>query len=115
MKYIALIYGVDGTLEKLPEAEANALHQEYYAFAREAREAGVMTGGAPLAPVSAATSIRMRDGERLIADGPFAETKEILGGFFEFECKDLDEAIDWASRIPGVRYGTIEVRPTIPT
>jgi hypothetical protein len=88
---------------------------EYYAYARQAREAGVMTGGAPLAPATAATSVRMRDGERLIADGPFAETKEVLGGFFELECTNLDEALDWAARIPGARYGTIEVRPVVPT
>jgi hypothetical protein len=115
MKYIALIYSPEDTLEKMSEAESSALHAEYYEYARQAREAGVMTAGAPLAHVTTATSVRMRSGERLIVDGPFAETKEVLGGFFEFECNNLDEALDWASRIPGARYGTIEVRAIIPT
>ena len=68
-------------------------------------------GGNALQPTATATSVRVRDGERLVTDGPFAETKEQLGGYYLLECKDLDEAIEWAARIPGAQTGTIEIRP----
>jgi hypothetical protein len=74
-------------------------------------EAGVLVGGEALEPISAATTVRVRGGERMITDGPFAETKEQLGGFYLVDCADLDEAIEWAARIPSGEFGSIEVRP----
>jgi hypothetical protein len=70
-----------------------------------------MVDGAPLQGVETATTVRMREGKRVVTDGPFAETKEFLGGFYTFECATLDEALDWAAKIPGAKYGSIEVRP----
>ena len=85
----------------------------YGAFGEEARQAGVMVGGEGLEPTSAATTVRVRDGERLLSDGPFAETKEQLGGFYLLECDSLDEAIEWAAKIPGASSGSVEVRPVM--
>ena len=86
---------------------------EYFAFTGEVRESGNFVDGAPLHPTTTATAVRVRDGETLVTDGPFAETKEQLGGFYLVEAADADEAIAIAARIPGARYGTIEVRPVV--
>jgi len=83
----------------------------YMAFGEEMGARGVLQGGERLQPVTTATTVRVRDDEVVTSDGPFAETKEQLGGFYLVECKDLDEAIEVAARIPGARYGSIEVRP----
>jgi hypothetical protein len=83
----------------------------YYAFTNDSRAAGVNRGGEALQPTSTATTVRVRDGKTVTTDGPFAETKEQLGGYYLFECKDLDEAIQWAAKIPGAKFGSIEVRP----
>jgi hypothetical protein len=91
--------------------EAQASLNEYLAFGEEMGKRGVLQGGERLRPTTDATTVRVRDGEVLTADGPFAETKEQMGGFYLVDCKDLDEAIDIASKIPGARVGTIEVRP----
>lgn len=104
MQYLALIYTDD-------EAEGGPTLQEYLDFSTAAGEAGVMKGGDELAPVSAATTVRVRGDETLVTDGPFAELKETLGGYFVFECATIDEACEWAARIPGARHGAIEVRP----
>jgi hypothetical protein len=72
-----------------------------------------MVDAAPLQPPETATTVRLRNGERLVTDGPFAETKEWLSGFYPFNCKSLDEALDWAAKIPGARHGSIEVRPVM--
>jgi hypothetical protein len=111
MKYLASIYN-DESAETTPEQGA-AIMDAYWAFTREIEEAGVMLGGEGLQPTSTATTIRVRDGETLLTDGPFAETKEQLGGFYLLECKDLDEAIAWASKIPGAANGSVEVRPVM--
>ena len=79
----------------------------------EAGAAGVLGGGNALEPVSTATSLQVRSGKTALVDGPFAETKEQLGGYYMLECKDLDEALHWAAKIPTARYGTIEVRPVM--
>ena len=110
MQYMCLIYmPVDG-----PEMTPQEMEREfaaYGAFTEEARASGKYVAGEPLQPVSDATTVRVRDGKRSITDGPFAETKEWLAGFYTFETETLDEALDWAARIPGAKHGSIEVRP----
>ena len=85
--------------------------ERYGAFAKDASEKGKMAGGNPLEAVATATTVRVRDGKTESVDGPFAETKEQLGGFFILDCEDLDEAIEYASRIPSAEFGSIEIRP----
>ena len=111
MKYLAMIFSDESTEVSLSPEEEQAMMAEYGQFMQAAQEAGVVVGGDRLRPTSAATTIRVRDGEVLTTDGPYAETKEQLGGYFVLECADLDDAISWASRIPGARHGAIEVRP----
>jgi len=107
MKYLALIYNTEGN----DDVDMPTLMSQYRAFGEEAGAAGVLGGGDALEPVSTASSIQVRDGKSNITDGPFAETKEQLGGYYILDCKDLDEALSWAAKIPTARYGTIEVRP----
>ena len=97
----------------LNETERQECYMESAQLARDLNASGQYLATAPLHPVSTATTVRMRDGKRLVTDGPFAETREQLGGFFMIEAKDLDEAIGIAARIPGARKGTVEVRPVI--
>jgi hypothetical protein len=105
MRYMLSIY-ID------PTAEGGADLSEWFAFNEAAQKAGVFEGGDGLEAPSTATTVRLRGGERLLTDGPFAETKEQLGGYYILDCKDLDEAISWAERIPSLRhYGAVEVRP----
>ena len=112
MRYMMLIYGVDATIAP-SQAEQEAEMAAYNAFAQEATERGVMLSGEGLHPTSAATTVRVRDGKALTTDGPFAETKEQLGGFYLLNCKNLDEAIEFAAKIPGVRTGSVEIRPVM--
>jgi hypothetical protein len=98
-------------LEALSPEEQAAGLAAYQAFGEEMGRRGVLQGGERLRPTTDATTVRVRDGEVLTSDGPFAETKEQIGGFYLVDCKDLDEAIEVASKIPGARHGTIEVRP----
>ena len=109
MQYLALIYSTEGA----EDVEWSTLIEQYNEFGQAAEEAGVMVGGNALQPVSTATSVCVREGESQVTDGPFAESKEQLGGYYLLECKDLDDATAWAARIPSARYGTIEVRPVI--
>jgi hypothetical protein len=110
MKYILLIY----TDEKVwTESEREKCVAESTRLCHELHDKGQYLGASPLQPVASATSVRVRDGKRLITDGPFAETHEQLGGFFLIEAADLDEAIAIAGRIPGAKKGTVEVRPVI--
>lgn len=109
MQFIALIYDTEGSTD----VDWDTLIQQYGEFGEKAQSAGVMLGGDALEPVSTATSVRVRDGKTTITDGPFAETKEQLGGYYLLDCKDLDEAIKWAAQIPSARFGTIEVRPVM--
>jgi hypothetical protein len=87
--------------------------QEYFDFTEDTKKSGVFVGGEALHPTSTATTVRLRDGKLTTTDGPFAETKEQLGGYYLLECKDLDEAIQWAARIPHSRIGSIEIRPVV--
>jgi len=111
MKYLLLIYDDPKVWETFPEAEVNKVMAEYRDFSKQIAESGHMIGGSQLQPASSATTVRMRDGKRLVHDGPFAETREVLGGYYLVEAKDLDEALGLAARIPSARFGTIEVRP----
>ncbi len=110
-RYIALIYTEEQQAAQATPAEMEQVMAAYFAFGDEATKAGIEETGEALMPTSMATSIRIRNGERITTDGPFAETKEQLGGFYVLKAKDLDEAIHWASKIPGAQVGTIEVRP----
>jgi hypothetical protein len=111
MRYLLLIYGDEKVGMQMTEAEQNAQMAEYWAYTNEISQAGVRQFGEALLPTTTATTVRVRDGKTLTTDGPFAETKEQLGGFYLIDCKDLDEAIHWAAKIPGARGGSIEVRP----
>jgi len=110
MKYMLLIYHDE---QALNDSERQACYMESTALAHELNAKGQFLSTAPLQPVSTATSVRVRDGKKVVTDGPFAETREQLGGFFMIEVKDLDEAIGIAGRIPGARKGTVEIRPVI--
>jgi hypothetical protein len=110
MRYLLLIYEAERTSEPSPE-EAMASHARYAAFTREVRDRGLFKAGEPLEPTNTATTVRVRDGRSVVTDGPFAETKEFLGGFYLLDCRDLDEAIELAQKIPAVERGSIEIRP----
>ena len=113
MQYMLLIYTDEQAWQRLSDEERKSITREYFAYADGLREAGAYVTGAPLEPTSAASSVRVRDGRELVTDGPFAETKEQLGGYFLIEAESLDAAIDWAGKLPSVRYGSIEVRPVL--
>ena len=115
MKYMLLIYEDEKAWANFSEADQKAMFGEYMQFTQSIRGSGHYQSGAPLQPTSAATSVRVRDGKRSVTDGPFAETREQLGGYYLVDAKDLDEAIGIAARIPGARTGAIEVRPIMPT
>ena len=113
MQYLLLIYGEEGAWDAYSDDERNAIYREYSQLSADLREQGKLLGSEELQPVATATTVQVRDGDTLVADGPFAETKETLGGFFLIEAESLDEAIDWAGRIPSARQGKVEVRPVV--
>ncbi|MDR3690060.1 MAG: YciI family protein [Fimbriimonas sp.] len=108
-----LIYDNEQDWAKLTEDERGQLFGEYMTFTNEIVASGHFLAGAPLQPIATATSVRVRETERLVTDGPFAETREQLGGYYLVNAADLDEAIGIAARIPSARFGTIEVRPVM--
>ena len=110
MRYMLLIYQ-EG--QAISETDRQHCYEESAQLAQQLKSNGNYLAAAPLHPTSTATSVRVRDGRQLVIDGPFAETKEQLGGYFLINAKDLDEAIDIATRIPAARWGTVEVRPVI--
>lgn len=114
MRYMILIYGDPAIYATQTQEERNAEYQEYMAFGEAARKQGVNpdVGDALQAP-NTATTVRVRDGKTLITDGPYAETKEMLGGYYILDCKDLDQAIELAAMIPGAKNGMIEIRPIV--
>lgn len=112
MQYLLLIYGPEPTEQPSPETIAAEM-EAYNAFTEHIRQGGVMKGGEALQPTATATTVRVRDGKTVSTDGPFAETKEVLGGFYQVEAADLDEAIGYAAMIPGAKSGSIEVRPIV--
>ena len=113
MQYMLLIYDQEKILQGLPEEERNAFMGDYFAYTNELKEAGAYVAGDALQPIGTATTVRVRDGEQLLTDGPFAETKEQLGGYYLVEVESIDDAIKWAAKIPSSRYGSIEVRPVM--
>lgn len=109
MQYMLLIYqaaGVTPTPEQL-----DAVMAEYWAYEKAVTEAGVKIASEALKDVDTASTVRVRDGQRSVTDGPFAETREVLGGYYLLDVPDLDAALDWAARCPGASYGSVEVRP----
>ena len=112
-QYMLLIYDDPSVWQSMGEDERNAVMGEYFAYTNELREAGAYVSGDALQPTTTATSVRLRDGERLTTDGPFAETKETLGGYYLVDVESDEEAQDWAAKIPSARFGTIEVRPVV--
>ena len=111
MKYLCLVYLEETILNALSRSERVALSDESFAYCDELQKQGQFIAASPLHPVETATTVRVRSGKASTTDGPFAETKEQLGGFFMIDVKDLNDAIHVASQIPAARYGSIEVRP----
>ena len=111
MKYLLMIYTDERQDAQRTPEQQEANMGEYFAFTNEIREAGVMLGGEALHPTTTATTVRVRNGQTASTDGPFAETKEQLGGYYLLDCDNLDDAIKWAAKIPGAREGSIEIRP----
>jgi len=114
MQYLLLIYGNENQFNQMSPAEQNKILQEYGDFSKSIAGSGHMRGGNELDRISKAKTVRVRAGKRAVTDGPFAETKEQLGGYYLVEAKDLEEALGLAARIPSARWGSIEVRPIIP-
>lgn len=114
MQYLLLIYDNEKSWATYTKDEADAMMAEYRTFTQSIAQSGNYKGGNPLQPTSTATTVRQRNGKRQTTDGPFAETREQLGGYYLIDAKDLDEAIAIAERIPAARTGSIEVRPIMP-
>jgi hypothetical protein len=113
MQYLLLIYNDEQTWGKMTEPEHNKLMGEFMQFTQAIGASGHFKAGSQLQPTAKAKSVQVRDGKRVVTDGPFAETREQLGGYYLIEAKDLDEAIEIAARIPSSRLGTVEVRPLV--
>jgi hypothetical protein len=111
VQYMLLIYVNPESYAGLSEDEQNAIFGEYLDYTAKMRGAGAFVYGDPLQGVDTATVVRVRDGARAVTDGPFAESKEVLVGYYQVEAEGLDEALDWAAQIPDARFGAIEVRP----
>ncbi len=114
MKYMILIHGDESQEAQMTEAEGMQLMTEYMKFGEELEKAGAYLGSERLRPVSTATTVRVREGKTLTTDGPFAETKEQLGGYYLIEAPSLDQALEWAAKVPSARTGSVEVRPIWP-
>jgi len=111
MRYLCLIYSEESQWERMPKPDFDAMMGEYIAFTKDIKKSGHYIGGDELQPTQTATTVRVRNGKVSTTDGPFAETKEQLGGYYLINAKDLNDAIQVAARIPSVRVGSIEVRP----
>jgi hypothetical protein len=115
VRYLLLIYDEESagtqTVPPPSEEDVSKVMGDYNAFTKELRDRGVYEGGEALQPVASASTVRLRDGQTLITDGPFMETKEALGGFYLLNCRDLDEALEFAAKCPGAQVGSIEIRP----
>jgi hypothetical protein len=113
VKYLLAIYADETEWSELSDDDRQAMYVEYARFAEDMGRRGMMIDGAELRPTAAATTVRVRDGRTLVTDGPFAETKEQLGGYFVVECDSIDDAIEAAGQMPTARHGCIEVRPLV--
>jgi hypothetical protein len=113
MKYMCLIYSPEMEMPGTGSPELEESINGYFALSQDSYKAGVLVRGDELASASTATTLRVRDGETVLSDGPFIETKEQLGGYYIFDVPNLDDAIKWAEKIPGARRGTIEIRPIV--
>ena len=111
MEYLLLIYANENDDPRPGTPEGDAFMNAYWAYTEEVQQKKLTQGSNALQPVSTATTVRVRDGKTQTTDGPFAETKEQLGGYYLLDCKDLDEAIEYAAKIPSAKHGTIEIRP----
>jgi hypothetical protein len=111
MKYMLLIYDTEADFEKLTQKQIAEIMEEYGRFSAALKECGAHVSSHRLRPVASATCVRTRNGQPMLTDGPFAETKEQLGGYYLVNVKDLDEALQWAAKVPSARFGSIEVRP----
>jgi hypothetical protein len=111
MKYMLLIYDAESKWESMSKSENDAMMAEYFKYTEDLKNAKVLIAGEALKPISAATTVRVREGKAAHLDGPFAETKEQLGGFYLLDVANLDEALKWAAKCPSARIGGIEVRP----
>ena len=111
MQYLLLIYGNEAAMLKAPKEASSQMHGAYMAYTEAMKKAGVLVGGNRLQPTSAATTVRAPGGKKSVLNGPFAETKEQLGGYYLIEAPDLDAALSWAARCPGAAHGSMEVRP----
>jgi hypothetical protein len=111
MQYMLLIYGEERAAESMPREQMSEIVNAYMAYTEALREAKVLAASNRLKPTSAATAVRTANGQTKVLDGPFAETKEQLGGYYLIDVPDLDAALSWAKRCPAARYGTVEVRP----
>ncbi len=113
MQYMFLIYGDEQDLSALTPAQEEAMMADYFAFSQAAQARGIMIAGDELKPTATATTLRPRASQLLTTDGPYAETKEQLGGYYILECQDMAEALEWAAKIPGAHTGSVEVRPIL--
>jgi hypothetical protein len=113
MKYALTIYGDEAQRENATPEQMQEVSQAYGAVTQEMQDKGVLVAGEGLYPTHTATTLRVREGDRQVTDGPFAETKEQLGGFYVLDVKDLDEALEWAAKIPGAQLGSVEIRPVM--
>jgi len=113
MQYMLLIYGNEAAMKSATQADRDAMFRSYHDYTQSIIKTGNMKAGDALQPTATATTVRVRDGKTLTTDGPFAETREQLGGYYLIEAKDLDEATKLAARIPGAQVGSIEVRPVM--
>ena len=111
MEYLLLIYSNESAMQKAPKEASAQMHNAYMAYTEAMQKAGVMVGGNRLRPATEATTVRSPNGKKTVLNGPFAETKEQLGGYYLIEAPDLDAALAWAARCPGAQHGSIEVRP----
>ena len=111
MRYMLLIYGDESQMASMSEEDMGQMMDAYNKFTTDFEASGKMIGGEALLPTATATVVQVQDGKTITTDGPFAETKEALGGYYAIDAADLDEAIAWAAKIPGAQGGSIEVRP----
>ena len=111
MEFLALLHADEDVWERMSDEEREAAYEQYGEFTQAVRDAGVFVDGNELGPTASATTVRVRDGRQVVTDGPYTEVKEALGGYYLLDCASLDEALDWAARIPTASHGAVEVRP----